>query len=170
MATMPSTTPKSVTFYRPGEYSPEESVGYLMRQVLSSVVNQADARLVDWDLTHAQWLPLFKLRADASHTVASLARTLDTDPGAMTRSLDRLEAKGLVVRERSTTDRRVVHLRLTTEGQRVADQVPPVLAGVLNGHLAGFTKAEWQTLLQLLTRMLTNGEAMRASTTPTNNE
>ena len=41
----------------------------------------------------------------------------DRPPASMTRALDRLEAKGLVVRERSTTDRRVVQLALTEEGR-----------------------------------------------------
>jgi DNA-binding MarR family transcriptional regulator len=50
---------------------------------------------------------------------------------------------------------------LTPEGRRVADQVPPVLADVLNGHLEGFSQAEWEQLLHLLQRMVANGEARR---------
>ena len=75
----------------------------------------------------------------------------------MTRVLDRLEAKGLVLRERSTTDRRVVCLALTPEGDKVAARVPAVLAEVLNGHLSDFSHDEWQLLLGLLRRMLVNG-------------
>lgn len=151
---------------RPGFYSatqlqPEDSVGYLMRKVMSSIRTQADAQLSIHDLTYAQWLPLFKISRFEQTTVASLARDLETDPAAMTRALDRLEAKGLVLRERSTTDRRVVQLALTPEGQAVADKVPAVLADVLNGHLSDFTHDEWQLLLRLLRRMLANGEALR---------
>ncbi len=151
---------------RPGFYSatqlqPEDSVGYLMRKVMSSIRTQADAQLSTHDLTYAQWLPLFKISRCEQTTVASLARDLETDPAAMTRALDRLEAKGLVLRERSTTDRRVVQLALTPEGQAVADKVPAVLADVLNGHLSDFTHDEWQLLLRLLRRMLANGEALR---------
>ena len=151
---------------RPGFYSatqlqPEDSVGYLMRKVMSSIRTQADAQLSIHDLTYAQWLPLFKISRCEQTTVASLARDLETDPAAMTRALDRLEAKGLVLRERSTTDRRVVQLALTPEGDKVAAQVPPVLADVLNGHLSDFTHDEWQLLLRLLRRMLANGEALR---------
>ena len=122
---------------------------------------QADQRLAPLDLTHAQWLPLFKLAAKDCDTVAALSRELDLDPGAMTRALDRLEAKGLVLRERSTGDRRVVHLRLTEEGRRIARKVPPVMAEVLNQHLAGFSEAEWKQLLALLARMVANGDALR---------
>lgn len=148
-------------FYVAGQYRPDQSVGFLMKRVLSSIIAQADARLSVYDLTHAQWLPLFKLAMKDCDTVAELSRELELDPGAMTRSLDRLEAKGLVRRERSTEDRRVVHLVLTEEGRKVARKVPPVMAEVLNGHLAGFSEAEWRQLLALLSRMVANGDGMR---------
>ena len=150
-------------FYAPGQYSPQQSVGYLMRKVLGSILSQADARLAMHDVTYVQYLPLYKLLhcEPANATVAALARDLEVDAGAITRAIDRLEAKGLVRRERSTADRRVVHLTLTPEGHAVAEQVPGVLAEVLNGHLRGFSHGEWQQMLLLLQRMLANGEALR---------
>lgn len=154
------------SFYAPGQYRPDQSVGFLMKRVMSSILAQADARLAVYDLTHAQWLPLFKLAMKDCDTVAALSRELELDPGAMTRALDRLEAKGLVRRERSTEDRRVVHLVLTDEGRKVARKVPPVMAEVLNKHLKGFSEAEWQQLLGLLGRMVANGDAMRDATRP----
>ena len=149
------------TFYVPGEYRPDQSVGFLMKRVLSSILAQADERLAAYDLTHAQWLPLFKLAMKHCDTIAALSRELELDPGAMTRSLDRLEAKGLVRRERSTEDRRVVHLVMTEEGEKIARLVPPVMAEVLNKHLKGFSEDEWKQLIALLARMVANGDAMR---------
>ena len=154
--TAPSPSPAS-GFYSASHLEPQDSVGYLMRKVLSSIRTQADAQLSTHDLTYAQWVPLYKIARSGQATVASLARDLETDPAAMTRVLDRLEAKGLVLRERSTTDRRVVCLALTPEGDKVAARVPAVLAEVLNGHLSDFSHDEWQLLLGLLRRMLTNG-------------
>lgn len=151
-------------FYHPDHMQPADSVGYLMRKVTSSIRTQADSHLACHDLTYAQWLPLYKIALCDNTTVASMARDLENDPASMTRTLDRLEAKGLVRRERSTADRRVVHLTLTEEGQAVAAKVPRVLADVLNGHLSDFTHDEWQLLLNMLRRMLANGEALRQQT------
>ena len=108
--------PGAQGFYHPDHMQPADSVGYLMRKVTSSIRMQADGQLACHDLTYAQWLPLYKMRLCENATLASMARDLETDPASMTRTLDRLEAKGLVRRERSTTDRRVVHLTLTDEG------------------------------------------------------
>ena len=160
-----STSPAN--FYKAESYRMEESVGAVMKAVIASIAGQVDRRLVDHDLTHAQWVPLFKLAHGECGTVAELARTLQSDPGAMTRVLDRLEAKGLVARTRSIDDRRVVNLELTDAGREVAAVVPAVLAEVLNLHLAGFSKEEWRALLSMLKRMRANGEALR--TAPNNN-
>ena len=151
--------------YAAGTFTPDQSVGYLMRQVLNSIRSQADARLASCDMTYVQWLPLYKLMLQEGATTASLARELAIDPGAMTRSVDRLVAKGLVRRERSQQDRRVVHLELTAEGRSAAQRVPAVLSEVLNAHLHGFSDAEWRQLLHLLQRMQANGEALRQAPT-----
>ncbi len=152
-------------FYSPEAYTQEESIGAVLKGVFMSITQSVDRRLVDHDLTHAQWVPLFKLAHGECATVAELARTLQSDPGAMTRALDRLEAKGLVARVRSSEDRRVVNLELTEAGREVAAVVPAVLADVLNLHLSGFTRQEWRALLDMLKRMRANGDALRAAST-----
>jgi DNA-binding MarR family transcriptional regulator len=148
-------------FYEAASYCAEESVGYLMKRIGQSVVHQVDKRLNLHGLTSAQWGPLMRLRKAGPCTVADLARWLQLDAGAMTRLLDRLEAKGLCKRVRSTEDRRVVQVELTAEGELAVAEVPAVLAEVMNAHLAGFSKTEWLALRSYLQRMLATGEALR---------
>ena len=157
-----ATTDPRPRFYEPGQYPTEQSVGYLLNKVLSSILAQADGQLARYRLTYAQWIPLYKLFKQDGCTPIAMARDLSMDPAALTRSLHRLEAKGLIRRERSTQDRRVVHLWLSDEGRAVAEHVPGVMAEVLNSHLQGFSHDEWQLLLRLLQRMLANGEALKA--------
>jgi DNA-binding MarR family transcriptional regulator len=126
-----------------------------------SIVQQADRRLGQFDLTSAQWVPLMRLKIAGRSTVAELARWVNIDAGAMTRLLDRLEKKGLCRRERSTEDRRVVQVVLTPEGENAISAVPGVLSEVLNAHLSGFTNAEWQALRNFLERMAHNGDVLR---------
>jgi len=112
--------------------------------------------------TFPQWLPLYKLHIGAATTVAELARACELDAGAMTRLLDRLEAKGLCRRVRSLEDRRVVNIELTEEGRAAAKEVPHVLSRVQNEHLAGFTNEEWEQLKGYLRRILDNAQALAA--------
>jgi DNA-binding MarR family transcriptional regulator len=69
-------------------------------------------------------------------TLNGLARHMGVTAGTMSLSIDRLERKGYVIRMRDATDRRRVHVRLTSAGVRVrqatsvldADRVEALLA------------------------------------------
>lgn len=154
-----STSPAD--FYESSSYCVEESIGYLMKRILLSLVAQADKRLCVHGVTSAQWGPLLRLQSAGASTVAELARWLQVDAGATTRLLDRLEKKGLLKRVRSTEDRRVVQVELTPAGAAAIVEVPAVLSEVLNAHLAGFSKPECIALKSYLLRMVATGESMR---------
>jgi DNA-binding MarR family transcriptional regulator len=157
-----ATSTDAPSFYRPDNYQPEESVGYLMRRILSTVSLEVERELEPSGLTNAQWVPLLKISMGSASTVAELARECMLDAGGMTRLLDRLETKGLVRRVRSSDDRRVVNLELTDEGRAAAKKIPAVLCGVQNAHMRGFTTEEWQLLRSMLRRILDNALAVQA--------
>jgi DNA-binding MarR family transcriptional regulator len=148
----------SATFYNARDYKPEESIGYLMRSILNTVAQEVEQQLAHTELTHAQWIPVFKLYTGQASTAAELARECRLDAGAMTRMLDRLEAKGLCQRERSEADRRVINIQLTPMGTEAARAIPTVLSRVQNAHLADFSQEEFETLKSLLRRILKNAK------------
>ena len=115
MAIRPRSSVRPAAIYRADGYRPDDSAAWLMRRILQGMAAEVDLALEPRGLTNAQWLPLFKLHLGAASTAAELARECQLDTGAMTRLLDRLEAKGLVRRVRSVQDRRVVNLE--REGQ-----------------------------------------------------
>jgi DNA-binding MarR family transcriptional regulator len=166
-----SAVPAPVEFYRPESYRTEESVGYLMRRILSAISQSVELNLCDpGSPTYPQWIPLHKLHIGVATTVAELARECQLDTGAMTRLLDRLEAKGLCRRVRSLADRRVVNIELTDEGRAAAKEVPHFLARVQNEHLAGFSVEEWEQLKSYLRRILDNAQAIAARGESKNDE
>ena len=143
-------------FYRGDQWSAEESIGYLLRTTVSTLMRAAETAMRPHGLTSVQWAPLMIISRGGNPTAASLARDLNTDTGAMTRMLDRLEAKGLLMRTRSATDRRVVELTLTDQGRELTTQIPHHLAAVYNNHLAGFSNEEFNLLKQMLRRIIGN--------------
>jgi DNA-binding MarR family transcriptional regulator len=166
MSTQPAAASRKASaepvFYRPENYAPEESVAFLMKQVLALLADAVDHELQPSGLTHAQWAPLFRIYMGHASTVAELARESQLDMGAMTRTLDRLEAKNLVRRVRSSSDRRVVNIELTPEGRATAKTIPEVLCRVQNAHLRGLTLQEWQTMKALMRRVLDTARALRS--------
>jgi DNA-binding MarR family transcriptional regulator len=150
-------------FYRAEGYTPDESIGYLMRRIISLVGQEVERELEPKGLTNAQWVPLLKLYMGRGSTAAELARQCELDAGSMTRLLDRLEAKDLCRRVRSSEDRRVVNLELTEAGRAAAQEIPAVLCRVQNDRLAGFSVEEWQTLKTYLRRILDTALTLQAS-------
>ena len=151
-------------FYCPDDYKPNDSVGYLMRRIISLVAQGMERELEPAGLTNAQWVPLLKLQMGLASTVAELARECDLDAGSMTRLLDRLEAKDLCRRVRSLDDRRVVNLELTDAGRIAAKEIPLVLCRLQNQLLAGFSEDEWQLLKVFLRRILDTAHTLPSVT------
>lgn len=149
-----------VEFYRAEGYKPDESVAYLMRRIISVASQRIERELEPTGLTNAQWVPLLKLYMGHASTVAELARVCELDAGSMTRLLDRLEAKQLCRRVRSSDDRRVVNLELTEAGRTAAKGIPEILCRVQNSHLSGFSTEEWQVLKGYLRRILDTAQAL----------
>lgn len=151
----------SKLFYDGRQYDVSASIGHRLVHLMTLMRREVETRMARHGLTDAQWKPLWMLQSGRAATAIELAREMMIDAGAITRMVDRLEAKGLVERVRSETDRRVVHLRLTPAGEAVVGHVPHVLASVNNDFLRGFSDKDFQQLQQLLDRMVTNGAAIQ---------
>lgn len=107
------------------------------------------------DLTFSQFVTLKKL-ADGIASVTDLARAAEVDPGAMTRLLDRLEAKGLVSRVADPGDRRALHIHLTDAGIAIWRDIEQCGQRVHDRALAGMNDADRDQLLRLLERVRAN--------------
>jgi DNA-binding MarR family transcriptional regulator len=162
---MPQTR-SPAAFYNGDHYDNQQSIAYRLHQLMSAMRRDIERRMTAHDLTAAQWLPLWKLKQGACHNAQQIACDLNIDPGAVTRLIDRLQAKGLIERVRSESDRRVVNLALTEPGAEVAQHIPHALAEVNNTFLSGFSQAEWQQLISLLDRMLANTPEATAQAEP----
>jgi DNA-binding MarR family transcriptional regulator len=78
---------------------------------------------IDPDVTLPQYRALVVLASRGPQKVADIATELGVAPSTGTRMVDRLIRKGLIGRERSSTDRRVVRVTLTVAGRQLVDRV-----------------------------------------------
>ena len=154
-------SPAEKRFYDGKRYDVSRSVGHCLMHLMMTMRREVEARMADHGLTDAQWKPLWMLKNGRASTAIELAREMLVDAGAITRMLDRLEAKGLIERVRSETDRRVVQLTLTAAGEAAVEHVPHVLASVNNDFLRGFNEAEFKQLGSFIERMAANGQALQ---------
>lgn len=144
--------------YRVADFHIDESIGYLIKRVRSMLSAAVEREIAEHDVTYEQWGVLLMILKGHGDTAALLSRGIECDTGSMTRMLDRLEAKGLVSRTRSTDDRRRVQIDLTPAGKRLAERLIAAIVKVLNRHLDGFTAGELELFKSFLRRMLANRE------------
>lgn len=78
------------------------------------------------------------------------ARLLNRMPDA-TRLLDRMEEAGLVTRERTGKDRRLVNSRITKQGRHLVDSLDVEAERQHEERLGHLTKSQLKTLVDLLT-------------------
>jgi len=71
----------------------------------------------------------------------------------VTSIMDSLVSKGLVQRERSEEDRRVVRVELTTDGKKVYQQVVDTHMRMVRGMLSSLNKSEQETLVSLFRKI-----------------
>jgi DNA-binding MarR family transcriptional regulator len=86
---------------------------YVVRKIVRIVHEQAKRAGLD-PLEHQVLLQLFG--ADAGHSVSRLAERLDVAPAVASRLINVLATKGLVVREQSDKDKRIMHVIVTDAG------------------------------------------------------
>jgi DNA-binding MarR family transcriptional regulator len=144
-------------YYTAKNYAMRNSVGYLMRICSNRLLPQMEALFEDQALTFSQWTTLVALHD--GRIAGDLAHNICHDAGSLTRLVDQMEERGLVTRGRSETDRRVVTLALTAQGRKLVEAQAPKIMDFWNGLLSGFTHAEIDTLIALLTRLVIASEA-----------
>jgi DNA-binding MarR family transcriptional regulator len=155
--------------YDSASYQPRKGVGALLGRVRTEMLTAldrelaADKRLAALELSAAQYIVIASLAgSDERMSAADLCKGMSYDAGAMTRMLDRLEAKNLISRERCTRDRRLTYLELTEEGRTAYPRMREISMTLMNALLHGFTKTEARQLEGFLGRMLENAQGLTA--------
>jgi DNA-binding MarR family transcriptional regulator len=137
-------------------FQPGTSVGYLVNRVRTELLAAIDRELEPFDVTSSQYIIMGHLVYSLADSASGLCKGIAYDPGAMTRMVDRLEAKNLIRRVRSEDDRRAVKLELTSEGRELFPKMRVKVVGVLNHLMRDFTQGEARQLESLLQRVLAN--------------
>jgi len=149
-----------MSIYDPDHYDVRNSVPALVGLTRTAFMDALDERLAPFGIKSADYIVLVLLANDMADTASSVCSVLAHDPGAMTRKIDALEARGLVRRVRSAEDRRAIKLELTAEGRKLYPEVLAAAVDRANELLHGITKAEVRQLEDLLKRILANAAAM----------
>ena len=133
-----------------------DSLGYLVSHVRQEWIGALEVELKPFDLTAAQYIVIINVGSARAATPVDLCRVMQYDTGAMTRLLDRIEAKGLIRRAAHGVDRRCVVVELTGAGHELYPKLLQVVMDMNKRALKGFTREETALLEKLLKRVALN--------------
>ncbi len=138
----------------------QKSPGRLMRRIDKLMAAFIESHFDTHEISFQQWVSLKVVRDGVARNAGELARELGHTTGATTRLIDTLEARGLIERDRSCVDRRVVRLVLTQEGEAQVLALQGSVVDAWNEVLADFEQSEVDALVDGMTRLLAAVERM----------
>ena len=105
-------------------------------------------------LTTPQLLCLHALSGEETMTLSQLTKKVNLSGSTVNGIVDRLEAKKLVQRKRSTLDRRKVYLYMSKAGNDTLKKAPSLLQDKLSSALSNLSELEQLTITQALERVV----------------
>jgi DNA-binding MarR family transcriptional regulator len=122
-----------------------------------------DRRLAPLDLTMQQGAVLLRIARQGGIRPNEMAADVGTDTSGMTRLIDRLEAKDLVVRRPDPADRRSLIIELSETGKTLAPKLGPIFGSVERDLTTGHSAADLEQARAVLRRLLDNVRAATMS-------
>ena len=126
-------------------------LGYQLAQATITTNRVFSAQVgQEFDLRPVEFTILTLVHDNPGVTAKQLARALALAPPNITVWMERLESRGLIERERSTSDRRAQHISTTAAGKALARDAAQRIVEGENLALAGLSAAERAMLVELL--------------------
>jgi DNA-binding MarR family transcriptional regulator len=108
------------------------------------------------EVTAAQFAILKMVLKGSARSACELCKCMDYDRGAMSRMIDRLEAKNLIRRVPLAHTRRTMALEVTPAGKAAFPKMVGCLDRVVGRLLQGVSKPQLREVEAVLKRMLAN--------------
>nr|WP_254700096.1 MarR family transcriptional regulator [Trinickia violacea] len=130
-------------------------VGYNIRRAYIVIQALFDKEMEKHELRQAEFSVLSVLKGNPGINQRALAEALAVAPPNLATLLDRLEARGLLTRQRSVDDKRVQHVELTTQGARLYGRALKSAANADSAAIEKLSDSERAQLKALLRKIFT---------------
>lgn len=131
----------------------DDSIGFLISRTGRRVTQLLALHLASTGITTEQWSVLARLCEEDALSQKELAARVSKDQTNVTRILDQLERKGLIVRVVNPEDRRSHLPSVTAEGRAAYGEIAPLEENVISLVTEGLSPAQLSTLKELLDRI-----------------
>jgi|ERR1700761_55577 MarR family transcriptional regulator for hemolysin len=150
---------------------PEDDLLLLLSDTARLIGTYADRVARRQGMTKAQWVLLLKLSRHPGLSQKDLAELMEVEPITVGRLVDRLEARGLVVRDADELDRRIWRLRLTPAAEPLLQVLAGHRADIAAMIVTGIGRETAQTMQKGLMQIKANViGALKGTDTPNDDQ
>lgn len=135
-------------------------IGYLVYDAQKHITKSLEVTLKPYDITPGQWNLINQLDQAGELSQKELATITHKEQATITRYLDTLERKGLVVRNKHKTDRRSHVVSTTDKAHELIRTVLPLTAITANRLIEGIDQQDIDTFVEVLTALKQNAETI----------
>jgi MarR family transcriptional regulator, organic hydroperoxide resistance regulator len=128
----------------------EQSIGYQIRATHRALQRYLQLKIEPYGVTLGHWYFLRALWHEDGQTQRELADRIGTREPTALIAIKAMEARGLVKRTRSKSDRRKIHVWLTPKAKRLKRQLIPLARGVVATAANNLVLNDVHRLLNLL--------------------
>lgn len=133
----------------------EDQLCFALYTASRAITNRYRPLLADFGLTYPQYLVMLTLWEHDALPIKEVGAALKLDYGTLTPLLKRLEAQGLIRRERRVDDERSVQVTLTQQGVELREQVRETIPSAI-GTAMGLNPREVAEARQILSNLTAN--------------
>ncbi len=137
-------------------------VGYNCRRAYLAIMPHFDERMKKLALRAVDFSVLSILKANPNITQKRLSHAVHVSAPNLAILLDKLEQRGLVLRQRNPLDKRSQTLVLTNEGLKLCTKAEAAVSKSEQQALAMLSDSEQKHLLQLLQKIFVGGDPAAA--------
>ena len=109
------------------------------------------------------WRVLAALNQQDGQSVGSLAATTSIETSTLSRLLDQMQKKRLLLRQRDSDDQRSVSIHRTQTAAAITEKLIPVALAYESKALIGFARGEEKALKSMLRRLYQNLDSLGGS-------
>lgn len=132
------------------EYKLRNSIGFRFNSLSNRIHAMFSKRIESYGIAPEQFAAMKMVSEDGDVTQSRIAMMLGKAKPTVSRTLDALEKKGLIVREEDEADRRTRYIRLTDAGRQVLNEVIPIAKSFNEAIYEQLTPQEIETFFHVL--------------------
>ncbi|MCG8564935.1 MAG: MarR family transcriptional regulator [Desulfobacterales bacterium] len=140
----------------------DASIGYLVGRTSRAIVKRLSKKFADagFDISYEQWSILIHLYRQDGLTQQELSRLAVKDKAAITRLLNSLEKKNVVLRVPDRADKRSNLVYLTHKAKELRSDLSGLVEEMLTEAEAGISPEEMEQCRRTLDRVFENFDAL----------